>query len=344
MRAFILCLAAATALAAPATAAPRGAVPDLQGVWNNATLTPFERPAAAKGRLVLDPASAKAIVSENDAFAEKARQNVDPKTRTEDLPHDCGRGFTGANCGYDFTWTDYGTSLVTIDGGQRSSILTEPGDGKLPPMTPGGRARAKAARDARAGAKGFEGPESRSLGERCIVSFGSSAGPPMLPLLYNNNYAIVQTPDEVAIQVEMVHEVRHIRLNAAHRTDGVKTWMGDSVGRYEGGTLVIDTIGMRPEQPLQRGGSPDTHVVERLTRISPREILYQFRVEDPSSFTAPYAGELIFNATKGPIYEYACQEGNYGLHGILAGARENEKKGLPAEGSDSGARERSGGG
>lgn len=335
--------ASALALAVPSRAAP-AAAPDLQGVWNNATLTPFERPAAAKGRLVLDPADARAIEKQNDDFITKASQRVDPNLKTEDLPHDCGRGFTGANCGYDFAWTDYGTKLVSIKGAKRSSILTEPADGRLPAMTEEGRARARAMRESRAGARGFEGPESRSLGERCIMSFGSSAGPPMLPLLYNNNYSIVQTPQTVAIQVEMVHETRLVRLNDKHRTDGVRTWMGDSIGWYEGPTLVIDTINMRPEQNLQRGGSPDTHVVERLTRVSPTEILYQFRVEDPRSFTRPYAGELTFNKAAGPIYEYACQEGNYGLHGILAGARENEKRGLPAEGSDSGQRDRGGGG
>lgn len=339
----VLIAASALAVSPPVFAAP-GSPPDLQGVWNNATLTPFERPAAAKGKLVLDTADASAIEKQNDDFITKANAPVDPKTRTEDLPTDCGRGFSGANCGYDFAWTDYGTKLVSIKGGKRSSILTEPADGRLPPMTAEGRARVQAVRASRAGSRGFEGPESRSLGERCILSFGSSAGPPMLPLLYNNNYSIVQTPQEVAIQVEMVHEIRHVRLNAKHRTDGVRTWMGDSIGWYEGPTLVIDTVNMRPEQALQRGGSPDTHVVERLTRVSPTEILYQFRVEDPRSFTAPYAGELTFNKAAGPIYEYACQEGNYGLHGILAGARENEKRGLPAEGSDSGVRDRGGGG
>ena len=333
----------ALALAAPVMAAPRSA-PDLQGVWNNATLTPFERPAAAKGKLVLDPADALAIEKQNDDFISKANARVDPGVKTEDLPTDCGRGFSGANCGYDFAWTDYGTKLVSIRGAKRSSIITEPADGRMPAMTPEGKARAQRVREGRAGARGFDGPESRSLGERCIMSFGSSAGPPMLPLLYNNNYAIVQTPEEVAIQVEMVHEIRHVRLNVKHRNDGVRTWMGDSIGWYDGPTLVIDTLNMRPEQNLQRGGSPDTHVVERLTRVSPTEILYQFRVENPRSFTAPYAGELTFNKAAGPIYEYACQEGNYGLHGILAGARENEKRGLPAEGTDSGVRDRGGGG
>jgi hypothetical protein len=189
-------------------------------------------------------------------------------------------------------------------------------------MTEAGKARLAA----RIKRSAWDGPESRSLGERCIVSFGSAAGPPMLPLLYNNNYQIYQTRDEVTILVEMVHDLRHIRLNARHAPPGVRLWMGDSIGRWEGDTLVVETTNMRPEQGF-RGSGGATRVVERFTRISPRQIRYQFTVEDPDVYTRPFSGEVALNAARGPIYEYACHEGNYAMPGILAGAREMERQG-----------------
>jgi hypothetical protein len=177
----------------------------------------------------------------------------------------------------------------------------------------------------RGGRGSFDNPENRSLGERCILSFGSSAGPPMLPLLYNNNYQIVQTRDDVAIEVEMVHDVRHIRLASDHVPANMKLWMGDSVGHYEGDTLVVETTNMRPEQNF-RGASVGSKIVERFTRVGPNQIKYSFTVDDPQIYTAPYIGEVALNATKGPIYEYACHEGNYALPGILAGARAEENE------------------
>jgi hypothetical protein len=181
----------------------------------------------------------------------------------------------------------------------------------------------------RGGRGSFDNPENRSLGERCILSFGSSAGPPMLPLLYNNNYQIVQTRDEVAIEVEMVHDVRHIRLTGAHPPADVKLWMGDSLGHWERDTLVVETTNMRPEQNF-RGASVGSKIVERFTRVAPNQIKYSFTIDDPQVYTAPYSGEVALNATKGPLYEYACHEGNYALPGILAGARTEEKQALAA--------------
>jgi hypothetical protein len=151
----------------------------------------------------------------------------------------------------------------------------------------------------------------------------------MLPLLYNNNYQIVQTKDEIAIEVEMVHDVRHIHLTGGHAPANMKLWMGDSVGHWDGDTLVVETTNMRPEQNF-RGASMGSKIVERFTRISPTQIKYSFTVNDPQIYTAPYTGEVALNATKGPIYEYACHEGNYALPGILAGARMEEKEGAGA--------------
>jgi hypothetical protein len=165
----------------------------------------------------------------------------------------------------------------------------------------------------------------RSLGERCILSFGSSAGPPMIPLLYNNNYQIVQTKDSVVILVEMVHDARVVRLNSKHRPASVRTWMGDSIGWWEGETLVVETTNFRPDQSF-RASSQNLKVTERFTRVDPNQVLYRFTVEDPDTFTRPFSGEVAMNATGEKIYEYACHEGNYALPGILAGARAQEQE------------------
>lgn len=346
--------AAALAAAAPAAAqtpakaaatasvykAPRTAHghPDLQGIWTNATITPFERPKELGERLILTPQEAAKLEAENAALNAEGNKPTDPSVRTEDLPKECGRGFVGANCGYNSFWVDPGTQVITINGQARSSMLVEPANGRLPELTPEGKKRMAERMKLRAGGAAFSDPEVRALGERCILSFGSSAGPPMIPLLYNNNYQIVQTGDEVAILVEMVHDVRIIRLNGQHAPSHVRTWMGDSIGRWEGDTLVIETTNFRPEQSF-RGASDNLKVTERLTRVAPDKILYRFKVEDPSTFTAPFSGEIAMNASKGPIYEYACHEGNYSLPGILAGARADEaagrvpsQSGLPDEG------------
>ncbi|MEO8113998.1 MAG: hypothetical protein ABI655_06435 [Phenylobacterium sp.] len=311
---------------------------DLQGVWTNATITPFERPADFKD-LVIPEADAARMEKANAKLNADAGQNSDPKARVTDLPVECGRGFRGVDCGYNNFWVDPGTKVITINGEKRSSIIVEPRTGKLPPLTPEGRTR-MAARFNRNNPHAFDGPESRSLGERCLMSFGSSAGPPMLPLLYNNTYQIVQAGDEVMILVEMVHDVRVIRVGARHLPASVKPWMGDSVGRWEGDTLVVETTNFRPDQGF-RGGTGDMKVTERLTRIAPDKILYRFTVDDPATYTQPFTGEVAMNATKGPIYEYACHEGNYAMPGILGGARALEKQGRtptsnPTEGEGEG--------
>ena len=167
----------------------------------------------------------------------------------------------------------------------------------------------------------FDGPEARPLGERCLMSFGSSAGPPMLPVMYNNNYQIVQNKDYVMILVEMVHDLRVIRINGEHLPKALNRWMGDSIGHYEGDSLIVETTDMNPQQSFR--GSAAQKVTEKFTRVAPNRIEYEFKVEDPA-LTAPYAGALVFNATSDSMYEYACHEGNYALHGVLAGARADE--------------------
>jgi hypothetical protein len=180
----------------------------------------------------------------------------------------------------------------------------------------------------------FDGPEMRSLSDRCLTSFGSNLGPPMLAnYFYNNNYSIVQTKDHVMIMTEMVHDTRIIRLGATkHLPSQVRPWFGDSIGHWEGDTLVVETTNINPLQMSQmsgfgpyRGASDKIKVTERFTRTGPDVLNYKFTVEDPENLTAPYSGELPFNRMDEPIYEYACAEGNYALPGMLAGAREQEK-------------------
>ena len=307
--------------------------PDLQGNWTNATITPFERDRSYGDRLVLTDQEAQALEQTEAENNRKADLPTDPQLGIKDLPHDCGRGFTGVNCGYNSFWVDPGTKLITIDGEKRSSMITDPANGRMPQLTPDVQKR-MAARMAvfRSGGTGnADGPEARSLGERCILSFGSSAGPPMIPLLYNNNYQIVQNRDTVLILVEMVHDARIIRLNSTHQPSSIRKWMGDSIGYWEGDTLVIETTNF-PRQQSFRGASENLKVTERLTRVEPGKILYQFRLEDPTTFSQPWGGEVAMNATSEKIYEYACHEGNYALPGILAGAREAERT-AAAEGS-----------
>jgi hypothetical protein len=304
--------------------------PNLQGMWTNATLTPLEREAKYGDKLALTPAEAAAIEQEQQEFRDEADKPTDPSLGIKDLPKDCGGGFSGVDCGYNNFWVDPGTKLINLHGKLRTSIIIDPPNGRMPARTPAGQAQITRMYAAFRSGTGSDGPESRPLGERCLMSFDSSAGPPMLPLLYNNNYQIVQTKDTVMIHVEMVHDTRIIRLNGKPRPANVRQWMGDSIGRWEGDTLVIETTGFRRDQSF-RGTSQNAKFTERLTRISPNQIDYKFTVEDPDNFTKPFTGELAFNATQEKMYEYACHEGNYALPGILAGARQQEKDKAAAE-------------
>jgi hypothetical protein len=299
--------------------------PDLQGIWTNATITPLQRPDKYGDRRAHSADEAR-LLEQDIADANAAADRPTERNATvEDLNKSCElRGFgTGANCAYNNFWTDSGTLLIDIRGEKRTSIIVDPPNGKIPAPLPSAQARNAERRARFSDAGPYDGPEARPLGERCIMSFGSSAGPPMLPLLYNNNYQIVQTKDTVMIHVEMVHDTRVIRIGGTHVAPNVRKWMGDSIGRYEGDTLVIETTNFNDQQSFQ-GASENRKVIERLTRIAPNKILYRFTVEDPTTYPQPFSGELAFNATHDNIFEYACHEGNYALPGVLAGAREQE--------------------
>jgi len=298
--------------------------PDLQGFWTNATLTPLERETKYGDRLVLTAQEVADLEGENASFRDEQNQPTDPSLTVEDLPKDCGGGFTGVNCGYNNFWVDPGNHIMVVDGEPRNSIITFPKNGRVPGLTKEAQQR-RMQLYARYRNGAVEGPEVRALGERCLMSFGSSAGPPMIPLLYNNNYQIVQNKEYVMILVEMVHDARIIRLDGKHQPATMDKWMGDSVGHYQGNTLVVETTNMRPEQSFQGAGA-NIKIVEKFTRVADDKIKYEFTIDDPDSFTEKWGGEIAMNQSHKPLYEYACHEGNYALTGILAGARRQERE------------------
>ncbi|MBM0107233.1 hypothetical protein JM946_21055 [Steroidobacter sp. S1-65] len=288
--------------------------PDLQGVWTNATATPMERAVELGTRRAFTDAEAAAISRAAIAAVEADARPSDPDKKIEAASSLPPVG------NYNLFWTDRGMQVAVIDGEYRTSMIIEPLNGRMPPLTEAGQRRIAATRIGRSN----DGPEGRALGERCLLSFGSASGPPMLPVMYNSYYQIVQSPGYVMILVEMVHDARIIRIDDRHVPGNVRKWMGDSVGRWEDDTLVVETRNFRPEQSF-RGSSENAVVTERFTRVAKDNIVYRFTIEDPSTFTAIIKGELPFQAVDANIYEYACHEGNYALPGILSGAREEEK-------------------
>jgi hypothetical protein len=325
--------------------------PDLQGNWSNETQTPLERMGTQAATLT---AAEAAAIEERARVVEEFRDQPSDPNRAAPVKGGDNKALTapgqpsfieliaeaagGAVGGYNGFWLDPGNSVIRIDGVARSSIIIDPPNGRIPPLTAAGKQRVS---EQAASAKKFgefDHPEVRSLSDRCLLSFGSNAGPPMLPnYFYNNNYTIVQTKDHVMILTEMVNDVRIIRVGATKRLPKhVQPWFGDSIGRWEGDTLVVETTNINRQQLAQtsilwpyRGASTDLKVIERFTRTGPDTILYRFTMEDPSTFTAPFTGELPFNRIDEQLFEYACHEGNYALSNILSGERAKEKQATP---------------
>lgn len=310
--------------------------PDLEGVWTNASSTNLERSPKYGDQLILSDEEMAAI--EKDTFARNARQNAPtPKelqqnwTKIANAPDtldECRSGARGAACGYNAGWTDPGDWVMRVGGKGRTSLITYPANGRMPARVAGaerGRNRIVQSSEETTTRGAADNPEDRSLGERCIMSFGISSGPVMTDQLYNNTYQFVQTKDYFVIWVEMVHDARIVRMNAKHRTDGIRPWMGDSIGWWDGDTLVVETVGYHPLQNV-RGGGPNMKVTERFTRVSPDRVHYAFDVQDPETWVEPWGGEYEFASVDGHVYEYACHEGNYGLSGILSGARVDDHK------------------
>ncbi|MEX0901758.1 MAG: hypothetical protein WDZ76_03380 [Pseudohongiellaceae bacterium] len=289
--------------------------PDLQGYWSNASLTGMQRSPTYEG-LVIPPDEVAEATRNHPA---NVRQATDDGLVQGELLDgtDLSRGR-----GYNAFWVDPGTAFGVVKGETRTSWVVEPADGRIPYSDDGNQLR----NEHRARFSSDDGPEGRSLGERCLIGFGSTGGPPMNNVLYNNLYQIVQTDDYVVILVEMVHDARIIPIGGQHRPDELQPWLGDSVGWWEGDTLVVETRNLHPQQAPSNVAalSDQGRVIERFTRYSDDQILYEFEVEDPVYYTQSWRGEMSFNHSEEKLYEYACHEGNYGLPGILAGTRRQE--------------------
>jgi len=295
--------------------------PSLEGVWTNATLTPLQRPSRFKSATI--PASE--IEKETNSHPQVVRQLTDDKQDASTLRDgsDLGRGR-----GYNAFWIDPGMTYNQVRGEYRTSFVVDPPNGQIPFRTDVAR---RARNDEGEEARGqrprgnFDGPEARPLTERCILTSGS-AGPPMMTYLYNNNYEFVLTDTHLMIRAEMINAPRIVRIGQKHLAKDMRPLHGDSIGWWEGDTLVVETTNFHPYHGNSMVGLTETgKVTERFTRYSQDQIVYEFIVEDPARYTQPWRGEYSFNRSKDLVYEYACHEGNYALTGILAGAREEEK-------------------
>jgi hypothetical protein len=352
----MLALAAAQAqTTAPGYAPPKTSwgAPDLQGFWSNTSITDLQRNPKYPN-LVLTPEEAREI-QEGDYYVNRTREDAKPADVGNLKLLDGTDLLSGG--GYNAFWVDQGEKVATVKGELRSSWIVDPPNGRIPRIgaataatpraepaaapAPSGAARGGTQtvqgpgavdRNAGGGFGSYDNPETRPMGERCIIGFGNTGGPVMNNVLYNNTYQIVQSPTHAMILVEMVHDARIIPIvenaaeaDARRAPDVMKKWLGDSIGWYEGDTLVVETRNVNPQQ---RGYiSKDGKLTERFTRWNDNQIVYEFTVEDPTQYSQPWKGEMAFNASQTPSYEYACHEGNYAMEGILAGARKQEREG-----------------
>lgn len=287
--------------------------PDLQGIWDFRTVTPLERPEDLAGKEFLTEQEAaeyeKKMIASRDADANRgktARRVVNGTDETEDVA-----------LAYNNFWWDRGTKVV---GNRRTSLIVNPPDGKIPALTPEGQKRAD--ERAKIQERPAFGPEDRSVGERCIMGF--NAGPPMNPGAYNMNVQIFQNKDYVVLLNEMVHNARIVPLDGRPRPN-VRQWSGESRGRWEGNTLVVETTNFYKQTSLQNS-TPNVKIVEKFTRVDPDVLLYEYTVDDPTTWTKPWTAQIPMRKSDLPIYEYACHEGNYGMFGLLSGARAVDEK------------------
>ncbi len=286
--------------------------PDIQGIWSNASIIPLERPKELADKQLFTPEEMAAY--EARTFRRSSRE---------------GPAASGQVGTYNDFWWDADSKRAP---NFHTSLIIDPLDGRVPPLTPEARRRADADR-AYSREHPADGPEDRPLMDRCLLF--PMTGPPMLPSFYDNhqygpltvNYQFLQSPGYVTILVEVNHDVRIIPLdNRPHLPSNVRQWMGDPRGHWEGDTLVVDTTNFTGKTKF-RGADENLHLTERFTRKGPKLLLYEFTVDDPTAFTKPWKGEVPMIAEDGPLFEHACHEGNYGLAGVLSGARADEKKG-----------------
>jgi len=282
--------------------------PDFQGVWDFSTLTPLERPAEFADKAFLTEEEAK-------QFEQRTMQRNNRDNRQQSPEAD-------VSAAYNEFWFNRGVQAARVNGKTRTSLILDPPDGKIPALTPEGQKRAAARADARR-EHPADGPEDRSLGERCLLF---SAGPPMLSGPYNNYVQLFQTRDHVVIFNEMIHDARIVPLDGRpHLAPGIRGLLGDSRGRWDGDTLVVETTNFTDKTTV-RGSGQRLRLVERFTRADADTLLYEFTVDDPESFTKPWTAVIPLAKTEDKIYEYACHEGNYAMPGMLRGARSGEKK------------------
>ncbi len=343
-----LAFAAAPAMAQEAGYTPpktTWGAPDLQGFWTNSSITNLERDAAYEN-LVLTPEEA-ARMEGNDYYNNRTRE--DAKRIDVDKAELLDGTDLLSGGGYNAFWVDPGTKVAVVKGELRSSWIVEPAHGRIPRLGRDVEAeiearRAAEQRAAELGGSGtaigpggvnrqagggygsYDGPETRPIGERCLIGFGNTGGPMMNNVLYNNVKQIVQAPDHVMIMAEMVNDARIIPLTKDRkRPEVIEQWLGDSIGWYEGDKLVVETRNLHPDQ---RGYiSDEGYVIEKFSRWNEDQILYEFEVVDPTMYSQPWKGEMAWNRSIEPPHEYACHEGNYSFAGILAGARELERQG-----------------
>ncbi len=288
--------------------------PDLQGNWTNQSMTPFQR--RADQDRVYTP---EEVADIEQGYVDRAVRGSQPSDPDRPAPP------SGQGVGtYNNVFFETGSRVAVVNGEPRTSLITYPSNGRLPALSEEGEQRRQERRDGRSNFEQYDHPELRPLAERCLTSYGSPAGPPMIPNGgYNSNYIIVQTPDHVMIMTEMVHDTRIIRIGDGPKLpEHIRPWMGDSWGHWEGDVLVVETTNIHPLQPYS---SPDMHVTERFSRMSEDAILYEFTVDDPATYEEPWSGQIPMMAMPDQIYEYACQEGNYALSAVLSGARYQER-------------------
>lgn len=342
---------AASAQSAPGYTPPKTSwgAPDLQGFWSNASITNMQRDAEYPNLVMTEAEVAK--MEGDDYYNNRTREDA-KRNKPEDVKLLDGTDLLSGG-GYNAFWVDQGSHVARVKGEPRSSWIVEPANGRIPrigaaaparpaapPARPTGAAAASGTvqgpgavdRNSGGGFGSYDNPETRPMGERCIIGFGNTGGPVMTNVLYNNTYQIVQSPGYAMILVEMVHDARIIPIfanaeeaRANFRPNVIKQWLGDSVGWYEGDALMVETRNVHPQQ---RGYvSKDGRMIERFSRWNDQQITYEFTVEDASQYTQPWKGEMAFNLSAEPSYEYACHEGNYAMEGILAGARAQERAG-----------------
>ncbi len=319
--------------------------PDLSGTYDAATLTPLQRPEEFGNNLYLTPEKAEALKDQAATALAAANAVSDPDREAPPSGGDGSPGAAGNVGGYNAFWIDNGTDAMSVDGKFRTSIIVEPENGRLPEMTPQGQMRmAKLFSGFGRKNEGVawwldeegkgEGPydnmEQRHVAERCLMSFSGAS--PSIPSLYNNFKRIVQTEDHVMIMMEMIHDARIVRMRDAHMGSDYETWLGDSVGHWDGDTLVVNTRNFSAKTAGFLSGGETTQLEERFTKQENGDVLYRFTVTDETQWKAPWTGEYVWRQSGDKVYEYACHEGNYALGNIMRGARILEQDVISATG------------